>query len=87
MKIVVFAISIFILAGCGSLVGRTHQTGHFVVRVTDNAGGPITNAEVIVETLNRTGFNAGLCRSHYSRTLRSSRSGIRTVALCREENW
>ena len=68
MKVIGIVVTLLTAAGCGSLVGRTHQTGHFVVRVTDNAGGPITNAEVIVETLNRTGFNAGLCRSHYSRT-------------------
>ena len=70
MKIVVFVTSAVVLMGCMSVdaLGWGWETGHFIVRVTDNIGNPITNAEVMVETLNCTGLAAGVYQSHYNRT-------------------
>lgn len=68
MKIAGIFVSLLAVVGCSSLVGRASQTGHFIVRVTDNVGNPVTNATVIVKTLNCTGLAAGAHQSHYNRT-------------------
>ena len=56
------------MMGCTSLVGRTRQTGHLTVRVTDRFGDPITNAVVTVRNLLGSGWNAGICESQYTKT-------------------
>ena len=68
MKIKIVCGMFFLLLGCTSLVGFSSHEGHLIVRVTDNAGMPITNAIVTVRNLLGSGWNAGICESQYTKT-------------------
>lgn len=61
-----------------SVFGRSFQTGHFVMTLTDKESRPITNATVYVKTLNRTGLAAGAYDSHY--TTFSAQTGTNGIA-------
>ena len=60
----ILTIVAFLVAASAN--GRSFQTGHFVMTLTDNESRPITNATVYVKTLNRTGLAAGAYDSHYT---------------------
>ena len=82
MKIKVACGMLFLLLGCTSLVGFSSHEGHLIVRVTDNAGLPITNAIVTVRTLNCTGLGAGAYEGHYTKTRATTdTNGVADVAF------
>lgn len=82
MKTKVMCWVLVMMMGCTSLVGRTRQTGHLTVRVTDRFGGPITNAVVTVRNLLESGWNAGICESQYTKTrVQTDTNGVADVCF------
>ena len=72
----------FALLGCCSIIGEVRHTGHFIVRLKDINGQPITNATVLVKTLNCSGLAAGVYESHYDCTrARTDTNGVADVCF------